>query len=254
MNKKLIFGCLGAFLLLLIGGAIGLYVFVWKPVSTMAGGAIESVKGGVQQSIDSAKQLETLNQGLLNQGPFTPPADGLLNEDQVTRLAAVNESMVATLGVKLKTLEETYKRPQGSSTESQPSLSDLTQAVRGLGALTALIGDAKRAQVAALNANNLSLDEYRWLSKTAFTALAAGAALETTAGSKEALIALKKAGEEAQRAAGQVIGTDPTPSATPDPSVDTADLTQTAIRANYALIKPHQEAIRKGQIFGLLPL
>jgi hypothetical protein len=259
MNKKLVLGCLGAFLLMLIGGAVALYVFIWKPMSTMTSGAIESVKNTVTQTVDSAKKLEELNAGILNTTPFTPPADGLLTPEQVDALVAINESMYVSLGDKIQSLEGKYKPDTSGAAPAEPSLSDLSKSFSALGDLAALLGDAKKAQVVALNAQNVSLEEYRWVSTTAFAALTAGAAIEAVGQSQPAIDALKAASEQiaqAQSQIGAVTGqSDPEPAVeTPADSAREPSPQEAALRANFLLIQPHREAIAKGQILAMLPL
>lgn len=259
MNKKLVFGCLGAFLLLLIGGAVALYVFIWKPISNATSGAIESVKSTVSQTMDSAKQLEELNNGILNTGPFVAPADGLLKPEQVSALVAVNESMTTTLGDKLKALESKYKPAETGTPAAEPSLADLSKTLSALGDFAALLGDAKKAQVAALNAQNLSLEEYRWVSTTAFAALTAGAAIDAVGKSQPAMEALKTTSEQIANVQAQLreaTGQPDTAPATGEPEIGAREISpdEAALRANFLLIQPQSEAIAKGHIFGLLPL
>jgi len=250
MNKKILFGCLGAFLLLLVGGAVGLYVFVWKPMSSAASGAMQSVK----ESVDAAKQVQGSNQLITNQTPFIEPANGELNDAQIAQLIAANDSMALAMGDKLKALEAKYKAIEATTANAQPSLSDLGSSLGALGEIAGLTTNVSQARVAALNAQNLSLEEYRWISATAFAALTAGAASEATKGSQVTLDALKQASEQmAQQATvSDPTATDPNAPAVTAPATEVGALNAATLN-NYERVKPHREAILKGQVFGFLP-
>jgi F0F1-type ATP synthase membrane subunit b/b' len=265
MNKKVVFGCLGAFLLVMIAAGVGLYYFVWKPVSAVAGEAIDGVKSTVQGSIDAAQQLEALNQSIVNQGPFSPPSDGLLTQAQVDGLLAVHQSMRDGLGDKINLLEERYGGVAQTNPTAEPTFEDVSKAFTALKDLAGVIGETKKAQVAALNAQGWSLEEYRWVAATTFAAMTAGAAIEAAQAAAQSTDAIAKANEALKQATdaaqqiGQTLGQTPnTPAPAADPiPTDLAPpiaLDDPALSANYALIRPQIEALAKGQLFALLPL
>jgi F0F1-type ATP synthase membrane subunit b/b' len=264
MNKKVVFGCLGAFLLVMIAAGVGLYHFVWKPVSAVATNAIDGVKSTVQGSIDAAQKLEALNQSIVNQGPFTAPADGLLTQAHVDGLLAVHQSMRDGLGDKMKLLDERYGVAQ-TTPVAEPTINDVSKALTALKDLAGLVGETKQAQVAALNAQGWSLEEYRWVAATTFAAMTAGAAIEAAQAAAQSTDAIAKANEALKQATdaaqqiGQTLGQTPnTPAPAADPiPTDLAPpiaLDDPALSANYALIRPQIEALAKGQLFALLPL
>jgi hypothetical protein len=149
--KKLLLGCLG---LTLVLGVVGLgagYYFVWRPASAYLGGAQELAA------------VSEMNGDIANQASYTPPADSAVTEAQMDAFVAVQERMGAALGARLDTLRTKYERLEAQMKREgreQPTVAELMQALRDV---SGLVREAKRAQVAALNARGLSLSEYRWV-------------------------------------------------------------------------------------------
>ncbi len=149
--KKLVLGCLG---LTLVLGVVGLgagYYFVWRPASAYLGG------------VQELAALHEMNDDVTNQAAYAPPADAALSPAQMDAFVAVQQRMGATLGARLDTLRTKYERLEAQMKREgreQPTVAELMQALRDV---SGLVREAKRAQVAALNARGLSLGEYRWV-------------------------------------------------------------------------------------------
>lgn len=155
--KKFAIGCLGLILVLSIAGGIAGYVFVYRPA-----------KKAITATIDNVKQLEQiseLNKQVSNQSSFTIPSNKLLNQQQVDRYMTVQKSMKEHLETDFNTLEEKYKDIKG-----EPNLKDIGKVMGAYSDLIRIILDAKKSQVAALNANDFSLDEYEWVKRQVFAA------------------------------------------------------------------------------------
>jgi hypothetical protein len=168
MNKAL-GGCLVAAVVLVVAIGAGLWFFVLKPAAQVADRAIEGAREGISGVVDLTRtvaDMRELEAGVLATA-FAAPADGRLAPTQVERFLAVQSAVMGALG------------PAALSTADLPT--DAVGAVaEAAGALRALarLGEtglaAKQAQVDALNAQSMSLDEYRWIRERATEALVAG--------------------------------------------------------------------------------
>ena len=155
--KKLLGGCLIVLVLLVIGAAVGAY-FVYR--------AARPVYDSARQMVDGASELAeavATDQKLVNTSDYAGPASGELTADQVQRFLRVQAHVKATLGARAEAFTEKYKelgtkRPDGS--EVTPSL---TQLLAGLGDMSKVYLDARRAQVDALNAEKFSREEFSWV-------------------------------------------------------------------------------------------
>jgi hypothetical protein len=160
--KKLLLGCLGVSVLLLIaGGALG-YFYVYKPAKSFVAG------------IAQFEEVPKLNAQIENKSAFSPPEGGLLTQELVDRYMSAQQSLRTRMGPKIAELEVKYKAFEQDS-ERQPSVSEMLGAIQDLGSL---IVEAKRSQVAALNEHGFSLAEYEWVRGTMYQAL--GVPLGTT--------------------------------------------------------------------------
>jgi hypothetical protein len=116
--------------------------------------------------VDGASELAeavATEQKLVNTSAYAGPASGELTADQVQRFLRVQAHVKATLGARAEAFTEKYKelgtkRPDGS--EVPPSLSQL---LAGLGDMSQVYLDARRAQVDALNTEKFSREEFSWV-------------------------------------------------------------------------------------------
>ena len=194
MNKTL-GGCLAAALLLAIAGGAALWFFVLKPAAVVADRALDGAREGLSQVADlgrTAARMRELEAGVRTTS-FVAPADGRLAPAQVDRFLVVQSAVVAALGAAAPTSEIT-------ATDAIGAVSEAAGALRALARLGETGLAAKQAQVDALNAQAMSLDEYRWIRERASAALVAGGVSLAVGGT--AVVggeALGRATEAAQR-------------------------------------------------------
>lgn len=164
--KKVLGGCLIVALLALVVGGGAAWWFVLRPAWNAG-----------NQFLDAANQiadLARLEAQVHNRTAFAPPDDGRIPDESLSRFLAAQQTIQDRLGPTLTTLEAKYRQieAEAGSRGVQPGL---TEALGAYGDLFSLVRQAKQAQVDALNAQNLSLDEYRWIRVQAYAALASGA-------------------------------------------------------------------------------
>ncbi len=151
--KKFLIGCLAVFAILgVVGGYFG-YRFIYKPA---------------QQVIKSAEkftQIADLEKQVQNIQDFVTPDESLLNQAQVERFMQVQSQMRESLKEKLDTLESKYKE-----LESKKDNLNIMQTLQGYRDMLNLILEAKKAQIAALNAQGFSLGEYKWVKEQVMAA------------------------------------------------------------------------------------
>ncbi|MBB5207551.1 hypothetical protein [Chiayiivirga flava] len=169
--KKALGGCLVVGLLVLVIGGGALWWFVLKP----AWHAGSEFMGAATQFAEIA-QIEAK---VSNRTPYSAPADGTIPPETWQRFVAVQRALQVDVGDTLAVLEAKYKEIEArTGNGSEPGLTDLLGAY---GDLFGLIRDAKLAQVDALNAQGMSLEEYRWVRAQAYAALGlAGADADAT--------------------------------------------------------------------------
>ena len=143
-------GCLIALLVvaLIIGGLV--WWFVIRPVQ------------GIIGNITNLSQLEELDRQIRNTSAYTPPSSGEISPDQLERLLSVQRSIQTQVGGKLQQLEGKFNEVGGQ---------DFARALEGFGDLFKVLVEAKKSQVDALNAQNFSKNEYRWVRDGTFQAL-----------------------------------------------------------------------------------
>ena len=148
--KKVLGGCLIVGLLRLVVGGGATWWFVLRP----AWNAGSQFIGAATQMADLAK----IDTQVKNRAAFTPPADGVISDAGLQRFIAVQSSVRDQVGPALATLEGKYKELQ-----QQGQKPGATEVLNAYGDLFSLIRQAKQAEVDAVNAQNLSLAEYRWM-------------------------------------------------------------------------------------------
>ncbi|HWB29797.1 MAG TPA: hypothetical protein VG736_04780 [Vicinamibacterales bacterium] len=156
--KKLAIGCGIVVLLAAIAGAVGIFYFAHKVGSTVrqfaALGSIPEIERQVQDT-----------------RPYDPPASGELTDAQLAKLLAVQGSIKQQLGTRFQELDGKYRALSKSLEHRDANVTDAPALLGAYADLAATYLDAKRWQVEALNAQHLSLAEYRWIRKQAYSAL-----------------------------------------------------------------------------------
>jgi hypothetical protein len=166
---KFLIGCLGVGLLLSVAG-IG--VVWWKFGDDISAG-VGMVSGGIEAAGEFAKlqeEFEKLDATVANRASFRAPSDAQLAEPQFERFMAAHQQMRAVLEGRLQELDAKYDQ-QKQDLEAEGGQMGLAEMAEAYGDLAELLIDAKRAQVEALNAQDFSLEEYRWTRNTVYKAL-----------------------------------------------------------------------------------
>jgi hypothetical protein len=153
--KKLAIGC-GLALLVIGIAAAGVTYYVYRQVSS-----------GLSQLAELA-EVPDLERAVRNRNPFVPPASGELTDQQIAKLLQVQAAVRQRLGSRLAAFQAKYK---DLAEKENATLADAPALLRAYGEIAATWLDAKRGQVEALNAAQLSLDEYRWIREQAYSAV-----------------------------------------------------------------------------------
>jgi hypothetical protein len=153
--KKLALGC-GLVLVLTGMAAAGAAYFIYRQVSPL-----------VSQFAEFG-QVAEIERGVRRRGPFNPPPTAELTERQVQQLVQVQEQLRRRLGAHMKTFEAKYRE---LANRQDATLADAPAVLQAYGDLARTWLDAKKTQIEALNAADLSLEEYRWIRHEAYRAL-----------------------------------------------------------------------------------
>ena len=244
--KKWLVGCLITGLLLLVVGGGLFYWLVWPRIS--------GVGSDFVGQIDSLKKIGEAEQAVKNQTSFTAPADGKLSIAQVTAFVTIQQTIFDRMGSDFALMEEKYKK---MGEQDQKSADPTAKDVMGAFAdMTSLMAKAKEAQVAGLNVQNMSMEEYRWIRDQVSAALpyiamdapapdAVPAATEDAVTDENAIAnkAVKDAIAKAQEAAAEAVK-----ESIPG-GQQMGDVMQgpegEAARANVEMLRPHKELLFK---------
>ena len=228
--KKLVIGCAVALLLVTIVGGAAAYYFIYKPAKSFV------------SSMTEFGTLAEIDEKVANTASFTPPDSDTLTEAQVRRFAAVQDALHAKMGTRAGELRTKYEAMSQRGTDAS-----LTEVVGAYRDVFSIVGDAKRAQVEALNAQHFSLAEYGWVKARVYEAAGVSAtgidfrelAGKLKSGDLDALQQMvSKAGEAAEEA--PKVETD-----TPDVGIP---------EANKALVAPYKDKISTWMIYGAFGL
>lgn len=147
-------GCLiGALAFVLLTVGVGWW-FLGKPVRAFT------------TAIRDLGQIEKIDRQIANRSGYTPPSDGELSTRQVESYVNVLGGIHADLKNRVDVLAEKYEQLGGK----QPSLVDIPRFAEAYADVIGLLGEARAAQVQALNSQNLSLAEYQWIRGQVLTA------------------------------------------------------------------------------------
>jgi hypothetical protein len=222
--KKGLVGCLVVGLLLIVVGGGAAYWFVLRPMWNAGSALVDNAKG-----LAAVAQVE---QTVSNKAPFTAPADGRLTLAQAQSLVAVLNAMQSALGKDMDTLKAKYdaieaeQKAKGRDANAQEMLGAYSD-------FSGLMLKAKQAQAAALNQQNMSLEEYHWVRGQAYAALPFmemdKASMDAFSGAPAAAASAAAKAQAEAAAAAQMPATNA--SSSPD---DQATATVAAAQANMA--------------------
>ena len=153
-GSKVLAGCLIAVAVVVVLLAGAAWWFVGRPISQVAKSAQELTRIGA------------LDEQVVNRSSFTPPAGGVLDEQQLQRYVGVLESIRGSMEARFRELEERYEQV---GTE-RPGLMDIPRMAGAYADFIGLLGDARSAQVAAINEYGFSLEEYSWTRRSVLQA------------------------------------------------------------------------------------
>jgi hypothetical protein len=150
--NKVVAVVLGVLLLLVVGGAaVGWFVVV-KPLWQAGSEFVDASRQWMQ--------IAELEEQVRNKRVFMPPGEDRLASAHVERFIAVQTAIEDALGEQVAVLQQRFEQMEQRLDGREPTLQELFAAYGELGSVMLL---AKRAQVEALNALDMSLDEYRYL-------------------------------------------------------------------------------------------
>jgi hypothetical protein len=155
--KKLLVGCLVILVLGVVLFVAGSYL-LYRAASPMIQNA--------RQYLTGFTQLEELEKQIANKTPYAAPANNELTEAQVQRFVRVQDNVRAALGKRVEEIEAKYEY-MNSNQGREPTISEAFTAFTEM--LNVFI-EARRMQVAALNQEGFSQEEYSWVRDRVFQA------------------------------------------------------------------------------------
>jgi len=165
LMKKFAIGCLIVLGLVVVVGGIGLY-FAYDRL----------IKPGIQMagSMQELGTLADLERQVRNTAVFEVPEGDELTQAMVDRFVTVQQRVEAALGPRMTELRAKYEQLDRtlSGEKREASLREVAAALKDL---TAIIIQAKKAQVEALNSGAFSVREYEWVRQQVYAAVGVAA-------------------------------------------------------------------------------
>jgi hypothetical protein len=165
LMKKFAIGCVVVLAVALVFGGIGFYFAydrLLRPGIEMAGSVKELAKLG-----DLEKQVR-------NTDAFAVPQGDELTEAMVRRFVEVQQHVQTALGPRMAELKTKYDQLDRTLSGEKRDLS-LREMASGLKDLSAIVIQAKTAQVEALNRAAFSVKEYEWVRQQVYAAVGVAA-------------------------------------------------------------------------------
>jgi hypothetical protein len=159
--KKFAVGCGVILVILMIGGAFAAW-YVYRKVSPMYVDAKSKIESTVAGFTELGK-VPDIERQVRNTTPFSAPESGELSAAQLTKYLKVQAQVRQTLGARFAVLNERHKALMERLDKQQQSAVDLPEIIDTYKDLAVLYVQAKQAQADALNAQGLSMPEYRWI-------------------------------------------------------------------------------------------
>jgi len=160
--KQFAIGCFGVVVVLAVAG-LGV---VWFKFGDDISAGLDAVQGASQL----ATELEELNDSVENRASFDPPEDGVVAEESFNRFLATQRQMRARMEGRLEQLQHKYEAME-QKLDQRGDQAGIGEMMGAYSDLAELLIEAKRAQVAALNAHEFSLQEYTWVRAQVYRAL-----------------------------------------------------------------------------------
>lgn len=223
--RSLVSGCF--LFLVVVGIAVGGLLYVgYRNVRPY----VESVSDLVGQ----VRSLEALGDAVSNRTPFTAPVSGDLTAAQVGRFLAVQREVQTQTGTRWKAMSDrlmVWERDEHEGAAPPPGAKVNPETDLLLSQLGQLMYDTRVTQVAAMNAQQFSVDEYAWVRRQVYAA--AGLQVAEHLEWREIL-------DNLRRSAGTVMPADPAsrPPLVPD--------------VNRQLVAPHLESLKADLPYAML--
>ncbi len=125
-----------------------------------------------QALVEDFRQIIALDKNVKRQGAYTPPVNGQLSRDQLQRFLQVQRSVKQQLGDRYRRVEARLN--QLASQQGGQLMLDYRTALDLFRDSSSLVLDAKGIQVAALNRQDFSPEEYAWVRSQVYAALGYG--------------------------------------------------------------------------------
>jgi hypothetical protein len=167
--KKFAIGCGAVLVILTIVGGFGAW-YAYRKASGMYADAKAKIETTVAGFTELGK-VPDIERQVRNTTPFSAPASGEITADQLAKYLKVQAQVRQRLGERFTVLNEKHKALIDRLNTQHQSAIDLPEIIDTYKDLAVLYVQGKQAQADALNAQGLSLLEYRWVQMQAAAAI-----------------------------------------------------------------------------------
>ncbi|MCC6989186.1 MAG: hypothetical protein IT181_09330 [Acidobacteria bacterium] len=184
--KKLAIGCLLAGVVLTVLMGVAAY-FIWDYVRPI----LQTVTG-VTTGVTGLSVLGEIEQGLEVTAPYDGPESGELTAAQVDRFLRVQRHVRLALGARVEAFGAKYRALTGPRPDGTPRVPALPELLGAIGELSTVYTDAWRAQVAAMNTERFSRDEFSWVRARVYQAAGLDAARYDARDLEQVIVAMSR--------------------------------------------------------------
>ena len=120
--------------------------------------------------IKELAEIATIENDVVNQTAYVPPADGLMSLEQVESLVYIQTQVKEAIGPEFESLTSEHQNLL-AELEEMNDFAKIRKLLSVSGKLVKPLSNAKRAQIDAINREGISMSEYKWLRSQAMAVL-----------------------------------------------------------------------------------
>jgi len=152
------------------GAGCGIFILLALVMLAGLGYLGYKVFKGSYSGIQELTRFAQIENDVVNQTAYVPPADGMLSLEQVESLAYIQTQIKEAIGPEFAVLSEQHQQLI-SELEQMSDFAKLRKLLSLSSQLVKPLARAKEAQIEAINREGLSMSEYKWMRTQAMQAL-----------------------------------------------------------------------------------
>jgi len=125
---------------------------------------------GSYNGLKELAEIATIENEVVNQTAYVPPADGMMSLEQVESLVYIQTQVKEAMGPEFELLASEHQN-LAAELQEMNDFAKIRKLLSVSGKLVKPLSNAKRAQIDAINREGISMSEYKWLRSQAMAVL-----------------------------------------------------------------------------------